>query len=111
MQSKYRNLFWLLALSVAISFDQLFWERPIGINLFLFFLLALLGGLIPIWLEKEPIPRLSYLLLIPIIGFSLMTFFRAEPLTNVMNVLLTLGALILFSITLFNGDWIRFTIH
>jgi hypothetical protein len=111
MQSKYRNLFWLLALSVAISFDQLFWERPIGINLFLFFLLALLGGLIPIWLEKEPIPRLSYLLLIPIIGFSLMTFFRAEPLTNVMNVLLTLGALILFSITLFNGDWIRFTIQ
>jgi hypothetical protein len=111
MQSKYRNLFWVMAIAAAFSFDQFFWQKPIGINIFLFFLIALLGGLIPIWLEKEPLPRISYLLLIPIIGFSLMTFFRLEPLTNVMNVLITLGVLILFSTTLFNGDWIRFTIQ
>jgi hypothetical protein len=111
MQKKYRNLFWLLALGAAFIFDQFFWQKPIGINIFLFFLIALLGGLIPIWLEKEPIPLTSYLLLIPAIGFALMTFFRKEPLTNVMNILLSLGALILFSITLFNGNWIKFTIQ
>jgi hypothetical protein len=111
MQKKYRNLFWLLALGAAVSFDQFFWQKPIGINIFLFFLIALLGELIPIWLGREPIPRSSYLLIIPIIGFSLMTFFRAEPLTSVMNVLITLGALVLFITTLFSGDWIGFSIQ
>jgi len=111
MNYKYKHLFWLLALLAAFSFDQLFWHKSIGINIFIFVLLALLGGLIPMWLEKHAIPWISYILLIPILGFALMTFFRAEILTNVMNVLITLGTLILFSTTLLNGDWIRFNIQ
>ena len=111
MNYKYKHLFWLLALLATFSFDQLFWHKSIGINIFIFVLLALLGGLIPMWLEKHAIPWKSYILLIPILGFALMTFFRAEILTNVMNVLIALGTLILFSTTLLNGDWIRFNIQ
>jgi len=111
MKHSYKHLYWLLALLAAFSFDQLFWQKPGGINFFIFVLLAILGGLIPIWLEKIPIPWTSTLLLLPIGGFALMTFFRAEPFTNVMNGLITLGALILFTITLLNGAWVRFNIR
>ncbi len=52
MKSRYKNLFWVLAVVAALSFDQLFWKKPGGINFFLFVLIVLLGGLIPSWLEK-----------------------------------------------------------
>jgi len=110
MKRNYTHLFWLLALGVAVSFDQFFWGKSWGINFFIFVLLTVLGGLIPIWLEKIKIPWTSYLLLIPVAGFAIMTFLRAEPLTNVMNALITLGSLILFAISLLNGAWIRFNI-
>lgn len=105
MSFKHKHLFWLLALLVAFSFDLMFWEKPGGINFFIFILLAVLGGLIPLWLEKVPVPWASYILLAPTVFFSLMTLFRAEPLTNTMNGLITLGALSLFFITLRNGAW------
>lgn len=52
MKSRYKNLFWVLAVVATLSFDQLFWKKPGGINFFLFVLIVLLGGLIPSWLEK-----------------------------------------------------------
>lgn len=82
-----------------------------GINFFLFVLIAILGGLIPIWLGRDAVPWKSFLLLLPIVGSALMTFFRAETLTSVMNILITLGTLVLLSTTLLNGDWISFNIQ
>jgi hypothetical protein len=111
MKLKYKNLFWLLALLAAIGFDLLFWEKQAGINFFIFILLALLSGLIPIWLEKIRIPWTSYLLLLPLLFFSGMTFIRSEPFTTVINVLLALCALMLFTITARNGDWLKFTLR
>jgi hypothetical protein len=111
MNHKYRHLFWLFALLTAFSFDQFFWGGLVGINILLFVMAALLGGLIPIWLGRNSIPWTSYLLLLPIVGFALMTFFRAEPLTSVMNVLITMGALVLLATTLRNGDWFRFNLQ
>jgi len=70
MKLKNKHLFWIFALLAAISFDILFWERPFGINFFIFILLAVLGGLIPSWLEKILIPWTSYLLLVPLAFFS-----------------------------------------
>ena len=110
MKTKYRNLFWVLALAAALSFDQLFWQKPGGINFFIFVLAALLGGLIPLWLEKVAIPWTSYLLLAPIAFFALMTAFRAEPFTTVANGLITLGSVVLFTLTLRNGAWVRFNL-
>jgi len=111
MHHKYKHLFWLFALCAAFSFDQLFWQKSVGINIFLFILLALLGGLVPIWLGRDAVPWKSYLLLLPIVGFALMSFFRAEVLTSVMNVLIALGTLILLATTLLNGKWLKFNIQ
>ena len=111
MNYKYKDLFWLLALSCAFCFDQLFWNKSFGINLFIFVVFALLGGLIPMWLGKIHIPWTSYVLLLPILGFAWMTSLRAEPLTTVMNVLITLGAMALFFMTLLNKDWVRFNMQ
>ena len=111
MRSRSKTLFWIFALLAALSFDQLFWEKPGGINFFIFILLALLGGLIPIWLERIPIPWTSYVLLAPIGYFAVMTAFRADPFTSLINALITLGVVVLFTITLLNGAWFRFNVR
>jgi len=111
MKLKYKHLFWIFALLTAISFDQLFWEQAFGINFIIFAVLAALAGLIPFWLEKIRIPWTSYLLLVPIGGFSMMTFIRAEPFITALNVLLTFSALCLFLITLQNGAWYQYRLR
>jgi len=110
MKLKYKPLFWTMALLAGFFFDQLFWEKPGGINFFIFICIAILSGLIPIWLEKIPVPLTSYILLIPILVFSFMTAIRAEPFTVLTNGLITISALILFSLTLLNGAWYQFKI-
>ena len=110
MKFKYRNLFWVLALAAAFSFDQLFWKQPGGINFFIFVIIALLGGLIPLWLEKVSIPWTSYVLLAPIVFFALMLAFRTEPFTNATNGLITLGSVTLFAMTLMKGSWTQFNL-
>ena len=111
MKLKNKHLFWICALLAAISFDLLFWERSFGINFFIFILLAVFGGLIPTWLENMSIPWTSYLLLVPLGFFSVMTFIRAEPFTTAINVLLTISALALFLMTLRNGAWYRYSLR
>ncbi|HAF48155.1 MAG TPA: hypothetical protein DCL08_02810 [Anaerolineaceae bacterium] len=111
MKLKNKHLFWIFALLAAISFDILFWERPFGINFFIFILLAAFGGLIPAWMEKIHIPWTSYLLLVPLAFFSVMTFIRAEPFTIAVNVLVTLSALAFFLMSLRNGAWYRYSLR
>jgi hypothetical protein len=111
MALKYKHLYWIFTLGVALIFDQIFWEKPLGINFFIIILLALLAGLVPTWLEKICIPWTSYLLLIPSLFFAAMTFLRTEPLTNLINGALTLTAMILFVITLRHGRWYAFRIQ
>ncbi len=106
MKQKY--LFWLFAIIAALSFDQLFWEKPFGINFFIFVIMAVLGGLLPMWIGKISIPWTSYVLLVPMVLFAAFTFIRSEPLTTLMNVLLTFGFLILFTIALRNGAWFKY---
>jgi len=107
LKNKISHWFWILALISAFCFDQLFWEKTIGINFPIIFLLAILGGLIPLWKNKVRIPWMSYLLLVPILFFSAMTAVRAEPFTTFTNVMITLGAGILFAITLRSGAWMK----
>jgi len=111
MKLKNKHLFWIFALLAAISFDILFRERPFGINFFIFILLAAFGGLIPTWMEKIHIPWTSYLLLVPLAFFSVMTFIRAEPFTIAVNALVTLSALAFFLMTLRNGAWYRYSLR
>jgi len=111
MNYKFKRLTWILALFAALCFDYLFWQKTTGVNVFIFVVLILLCGLIPFWLNKVSIPWTSYLLLIPIIGFAFLSCFRSESLTSVINILIIIGALVLFATTLLNGDWIRFNIQ
>ena len=108
---KNKHLFWIFALLTAIGFDQLFWERGFGINFLILAILATLGGLIPFWLEKISIPWTSYLLLIPVGFFSVMTFIRSEPSTTALNSMLTISGLGLFFMTLQNGAWYRYRVR
>lgn len=111
MRLKYKHLVWFLALLVASSFDQMFWQKPGGINFFIFAMLVILGGLIPVWLEKIHIPWSSYLLIIPVGFFAFMTYIRAEPFTIITNGLITIATIILFWISLLNGAWYKFRIQ
>ena len=107
MQLKNKQLFWIFAVLVSFGFDRLFWEKPAGINFFIFVVLMLLGGLIPMWLEKISIPWTSYLLLIPILFFSGMTFVLSEPFTVMISGAIALCSLILFAATLRSGTWLK----
>ncbi len=108
MSLKYKHFVWIAALMIGFSVDWLFWEKPGGINFFILVFAAVLGGLIPAWVNKLRIPLASYLLLIPIAFFSVMTFIRAEPFTTVINGLITVSLLILFSLSLRSGAWLNF---
>jgi hypothetical protein len=105
MKKNAKSFYWILALLAAISFDLMFWKKPGGINFFIFTTVAVLGILIPLWLEKVQIPWTSTLIPVPAGFFSLMTFIRAEPLTNLINGLIVAGTLIVFTVTLRNGTW------
>ncbi len=105
---KYKYPFWLFAIAAAWLFDQIFWGKPGGINFFIFVVMAVLGGLISMWVNKIAIPWPSYVLLLPVLLFGAFTFIRSEPMTTVMNALLTIGFLILFTISLRNGEWFKF---
>lgn len=108
MRLKYKHLVWIAAILAGLSFDGLFWDKPIGMNFFIFTAVILLGGLIPFWLEKIRIPWGSYLLILPVIFFSAMVFVRAEPFTILISVAITLGTLILLSMNLRHGRWYQF---
>lgn len=108
MKLKNKHIVWIAAILAGLSFDILFWEKPFGINFFIFTLLIVFGGLIPFWMEKIRIPWQSYLLILPAGFFAGMTFFRAEPFTVLISVSITLGSLILLAMTLRNGAWYQF---
>ncbi len=108
MVLKHKHLVWIIALFIGLSVDWLFWEKPGGINFFILVFASVIGGLIPAWLNKIHIPLASYLLIIPITFFSAMTFIRSEPFTTVINILITISLLILFSMTLRTGAWVKF---
>jgi len=106
---KNKHLFWVFALFAGFALDQLFWDKPGGINFFIFILLAVLGGLVLNWMENITIPWSSYLLLLPITAYAAFTFIRSEPITTLMNGLLTIGSMVLLTITLQNGRWLKYT--
>ncbi len=107
MKSNYKHLYWLFVLVAAFLFDQMFWEKPAGINLFIFTCLAILAGLVPMWMDKIRIPWQSYLLLLPILFFSSALFWRSEPFTTFANSLILVGSMALFATTLLNGAWMQ----
>ncbi|MBN2550408.1 MAG: DUF4173 domain-containing protein [Anaerolineales bacterium] len=115
MQPKNFPFLAVLSLLLAWVFDQLFWQKPIGISFPLFVLLCLGVGLWLTWREGRRIPAdipLASLVLIPLtLFFAVMAFVRQEPLTQFLSFSLALGGLLLTSLTWLGGGWWRYQLR
>jgi hypothetical protein len=100
--------FWLAAFFAAWSLDFLFWNKPVGISLVIFVALALAAG---IWMLRSEGTR-TYWLAAVLAGLAIttaaITTWRAEPLTRVLNGMLSAGMLGLLVMTLRVPSWMRF---
>ncbi len=99
---------WIISLLIAWSFDFLFWQNPVGISFAIFITLLVLSGVGISLLEKHLPARRSFLLLLPLAFFTLGSFWRLEPLTTAVNVLLSLAFLAILAITYRSGGWPRY---
>jgi hypothetical protein len=98
----------LICLVLGITFDVLFWGKPIGLSFPLFTALLIIVGL---WLATQAgvkPARPSLWLLAPIGFFALMFLFRTEPLTLFVSFVATLACLALLAVTFAGAEWPRF---
>ena len=107
MPRKY-NRYWIAALLAAWTADFLFFNKQLGVSLFIWFLMLIGGGLLVARLEGIRLPAASYILAVVILVFSAVPIFRREPFTDVLAVLLALGLTMILAGTAVNGYWTRF---
>ena len=96
---------YLVPLIIAFLFDQLTWQRQIGLQPLLLVFAFLLGLAVLTKLQKKQAPWQSLLLLAPIIFAALMTGFRLDGFTNFTNFLVILSSLAALLYTFLNGQW------
>lgn len=102
------NRFWLLVILLGWAFDFLFWEKPVGINVFLFVTLSLGSGIYLLNVDGLRLARRSSLLLLPIAFFAAVAFIRQEPMTVFLSVAMIVFLMGVFAITYLGGQWTRF---
>ena len=100
----------LAALLLGFSFDLLFWGKTPGISFFIFIVLCLVSGFFLIKADHLHPAKASFLLIIPILFLSIMSFIRKEPLTSFLNMFLTLFLMAVMSMTYLGGQWTSFGI-
>ena len=115
MKLKTSTIFWIVALILAWVFDQLFWEKPMGVSFLIFVLLCLAGGFYLTWRETEGFsiirpPFASLALLLPVVFFALVTFLRQEPLTVFAGFSLALAGMLALAFTWLGGRWWQYTV-
>jgi hypothetical protein len=103
LQHKSR-LLWSVIL-IAWIFDLLFWKKAPGISFQIMVIITLIGGLLLSIGEGIRPAKNSWLLLIPVLFFSVMTVFREESFTTFINYVLTVGAMALLAVTYTGGKW------
>ncbi|NUQ84896.1 MAG: hypothetical protein HUU11_09295, partial [Anaerolineales bacterium] len=104
------NRFWFIVILLGWAFDYLFWEKPVGINFFIYATLCLVTGIYLLRADGLRFSRRSSLLLFPIAFFPAMTFVRLEPITVFLSIATTLFLMGIFAMTYLNGEWIRYTL-
>ena len=110
MTVKHATRILLFSLLVAWCFDQLFWQKPPGINFFIFVVLCLLAGALITWWEGEKPAGVSLLIVPVVLYFAAVTFLRQEPFTQALSVVLVLGALMVLVITWLGGKWLNYSL-
>jgi hypothetical protein len=99
---------WTVTLLIAWGFDFLFWQKPVGVSYTIFMTLVVVSGVGLSLLEKRPPAWRSLLLILPLTFFALMSFWRLEPFTSMINILLSLVCLAILAITYRSGGWLRY---
>lgn len=110
MDIKHITRFVLTALLLAWSFDLLFWGKTPGVSFLIFVLLCLGAGLTLTKVMQVKPPLSSLILILPVLTFAGITFIRLEPFTIFISVLLSLGSLVLLSITWLGGRWWQYNL-
>src|SRR5512135_716455 len=100
----------LAALIVAWLIDLFFWQTPPGVSFFLWTFVALAVGFVLAYLDGVRPSRWSYLLALAALLFSAFTFLRSEGFTQFLSFCLTLGSLLLLTVTFRTGFWIAYRI-
>ncbi len=102
------NRFWFTVILLGWAFDFLFWDKPAGVNFFIYVSLCLVTGVYLLKVDGLRLAPRSSLLLLPIIFLSAMTFFRQEPMTVFLSVAMTIFLMGVFTITYLGGQWTRY---
>ena len=102
---KRTTILWITALLLGWFFDFLFWKHPLGINFAIYVLLCLAGGFLVLRRNGLKPAWKSLLLIIPILFFAVLTFFRQEPLTLALSFVLTLALMSLLAVSFLGGRW------
>lgn len=102
------NRFIFLVILLGWSFDFLFWEKPPGLNFFIFVTLCLATGIYLLNADGLRLSQRSSLLLFPIAYFAAVAFFRQEPMTVVLSVGMTIFLMGVFAMTYLGGQWVRY---
>jgi hypothetical protein len=102
------NRFWFIVILLGWAFDFLFWEKPAGVNFFLYVTLCLGTGIYLLNADGLRLSRCSSLLLLPIAFLAAVTFFRQEPMTTFLSVAMTLFLMGVFALTYINGQWAKY---
>lgn len=107
---KSHTSFWITAFLIAAGVDLLFWRKPLGVSFPLWTLLAMGGALVLARREGQRPARATLGLGVIILGLAFLPFWRAEPFTQAVGVLLTLIGLMFWVATLRTGDWLHYTL-
>lgn len=102
--------FWGITFGLGLLWDILFWEKEPGISFLIYVVLVIAAGLFLAWRQDERPARAALLLIIPALFFAAMVFFRAEPFTAMISILLALGSLGLMALSFLGGRWVRFNV-
>jgi len=97
-----------IALLAAWAFDQIFWEKPLGISFPLAAVVLIAAGLLLAGVEERPPHPASLGLLVPILFLSGMAAVRHEPLSTFLNLILSVLFLALLTDSFRSGAWLRF---
>ena len=102
------NRFWFIVIALAWTFDFLFWKKPFGVNFVIFVTLCLTTGIFLLRADGLRLSPRSNLLLFPIAFLSALTFFRLEPMTVFLSVVMTLSLMGVFAMTYLGGRWLHY---
>ena len=90
-------------------FDFLFWGKVAGISVALYIVILMAAGFFLARHQDLTPARSTLLLLIPILFFAAMTFFRIEPMTVFFNMVAALALMGLLAHSFLGGKWWQYT--